>query len=626
LCSWKRINKILIKALKSKILGAFLLGGDSMADYVLSASLELKDKFTTTIRSAVDEFKKMDTDIGSATDNFRKKFKQFGLDNAKTWKDMQSSVNGFVKNATIGLVTGSSAVGAFLKSSYMGFVELNEQLTRNTAITSATEEEQEKLKKQVEELGASTKFTALEVAKAQMYQAMAGYKTNDILKVTPELLKLAIATGEDLASTSDMVTDNLSAFGLELKDVGMFIDTLANVANNTNTTVGMLGNAFTYVGSSSHAVGESFKEVATMLGMLADNGIKGEKAGTALRGLYTRLASPTREMEKQFKKVGLEIYDQNGKFKGLRKIIEESKPALMKLTEEERNQWLATVAGTEGLTAWTAVLNNSVESTKKAENAAYNATGAIDKFVETMNKTDRQKIDELSSAYDAFKRKFAEAARPIILDYVEQLTGKLTDFTQSSDLSTEKLKTLFETVEKYSKLAAGGVVAFNAAILLARALTGDPKAYVALAGLSAMGGAYAGYKVVDKYFNPEEERDKKTARDYYYKEVWERVDEGRQLHYNYDISNLNEKKGYGGSVAEEILNGYLRKIDYGPVVKKDDFITPLPSTTEQNINLNLNVDVKGLENTPNEETFKTIAKETLYESFKNINLKNEVRI
>ena len=597
-----------------------------MADYVLSASLELKDKFTTTIRSAVDEFKKMDTDIGSATDNFRKKFKQFGLDNAKTWKDMQSSVNGFVKNATIGLVTGSSAVGAFLKSSYMGFVELNEQLTRNTAITSATEEEQEKLKKQVEELGASTKFTALEVAKAQMYQAMAGYKTNDILKVTPELLKLAIATGEDLASTSDMVTDNLSAFGLELKDVGMFIDTLANVANNTNTTVGMLGNAFTYVGSSSHAVGESFKEVATMLGMLADNGIKGEKAGTALRGLYTRLASPTREMEKQFKKVGLEIYDQNGKFKGLRKIIEESKPALMKLTEEERNQWLATVAGTEGLTAWTAVLNNSVESTKKAENAAYNATGAIDKFVETMNKTDRQKIDELSSAYDAFKRKFAEATRPIILDYVEQLTGKLTDFTQSSDLSTEKLKTLFETVEKYSKLAAGGVVAFNAAILLARALTGDPKAYVALAGLSAMGGAYAGYKVVDKYFNPEEERDKKTARDYYYKEVWERVDEGRQLHYNYDISNLNEKKGYGGSVAEEILNGYLRKIDYGPVVKKDDFITPLPSTTEQNINLNLNVDVKGLENTPNEETFKTIAKETLYESFKNINLKNEVRI
>lgn len=292
----------------------------------------------------------------------------------------------------------------------------------------------------------------------------------------------------------------------------------------------------------------------------------------------------------------------------------------MKLTEEERNQWLAIVAGTEGLTAWTAVLNNSVESTKKAEQAAYNATGAIDRFVATMDKTDRQKIDELGSAYDAFKRKIAEAARPVILDYVEQLTGKLTDFTNSSELSTEKIKVLFETVEKYSKGAAAGVVAFNAAVLLARALTGDPKAYVALAGLSAMGGAYAGYKVVDKYFNAEEEKDKKTARDYYYREVWEKVDEGRQLHYNYDISNLDEKKGYGGSVAEGILESYLRKIDYGPVVRKEDvFYSPTTTTTEQNINLNMTVDVKGLENTPNEETFKFIAKEVMYETFKKAN-------
>ncbi len=413
-------------------------------------------------------------------------------------------------------------------------------------------------------------------------------------------MKLAIATGEDLAATSDMVTDNLSAFGLSVQDAGMFADLLANTANNTNTSVSMMGSAFKYVGTTSRSMGEDVREVAVMLGIAADNGIKAEQAGTSLRGIYSRLSKITPDMRKQFELTNTKLYDQNGKFKGLRKIIEESKPALMKLTEEERNQWLATVAGTEGLTAWTAVLNNSVESTKKAENAAYNATGAIDKFVETMSKTDRQKIDELGSAYDAFKRKFAEAARPIILDYVEQLTGKLTDFTNSSEFSTEKIKIFFETVEKYSKLAAGGVVAFNAAVLLARALAGDPTAWATLIGLSAMGGAYAGYKVVDKYFNAEEEKDKKTARDYYYRE---------------------------GSVAEGILESYLRKIDYGPVVRKEDvFYSPTTTTTEQNINLNMTVDVKGLENTPNEETFKTIAKETLYESFKNINLKNEVRM
>lgn len=375
-----------------------------MSDYVLSASLELKDKFTTTIRTAVNEFKQMGTDIDSVTSAVKKKFKDLELDTAKGWKNMQSSVNGFVKNTAIGMVTGSGLVGAFLKSSYMGYVDLNEQLTKNTAITGASVEEQAKLKKQVDDLGASTKFTALEVAQAQMYQAMAGYKTNEILEVTPTLMKLAIATGEDLAATSDMVTDNLSAFGLGIQDAGMFADLLANVANNTNTSVAMLGGAFKYVGTTSRSMGEDVREVAVMLGIAADNGIKAEQAGTGLRGIYSRLSKVTPDMRKQFELTNTKLYDQNGKFKGLRKIIEESKPALEKLTAEQRNNWLATIAGTEGMSLWNAILNNSVESTEKAEKAAYNANGALEKFVDVMSKTDRQKIDELSSAFDGFKK------------------------------------------------------------------------------------------------------------------------------------------------------------------------------------------------------------------------------
>ena len=263
-----------------------------MNDYVLSASLELRDKFTTTIRSATSEFKKMNGTVGNAVDNVKKKFKEMNLA-VNDIKGIQDKLNGFAKKATIGLVTGSGAIGAFLKSSYMGFVELDEQLTRNAAITSASTEEQAKLKKQVDELGATTKFTALEVAKAQMYQAMAGYKTNEILEVTPTLMKLAIATGEDLAATSDMVTDNLSAFGLSVQDAGMFADLLANTANNTNTSVSMMGSAFKYVGTTSRSMGEDVREVAVMLGIAADNGIKAEQAGTSLRGIYSRLSKIT---------------------------------------------------------------------------------------------------------------------------------------------------------------------------------------------------------------------------------------------------------------------------------------------------------------------------------------------
>lgn len=597
-----------------------------MNDYVLSASLELKDKFTTTIKSAVDEFKKMDTDIGSVTSAVKNKFKDLELNTSKGWKNMQSSVNNFVKNAAIGMITGSGAVGAFLKSSYMGFVELDEQLTRNAAITSASTEEQAKLKKQVDELGATTKFTALEVAKAQMYQAMAGYKTNEILEVTPTLMKLAIATGEDLAATSDMVTDNLSAFGLSVQDAGMFADLLANTANNTNTSVSMMGSAFKYVGTTSRSMGEDVREVAVMLGIAADNGIKAEQAGTSLRGIYSRLSKITPDMRKQFELTNTKLYDQNGKFKGLRKIIEESKPALAKLTEEQRNNWLATIAGTEGMSLWNAILNNNIESTKKAENAAYKATGALEKFVGIMNKTDRQKIDELSSAYDGFKQKLGEALSPIVLTNVEKLTNFLNDLTTSDKLTTENLETFFKDVEKYSKLAAGGVIAFNASVLFARALMGDPTAWATLIGLSAMGGAYAGYKAVDKYFNPEVEKNDKLAKDSYYKGVQEQIEKNMELHYNYELPKT-EDKGYNGVVAEKILTNGTGDINYGPRLKIQDLYNDNSKiNTEQNINLNVSVDVKGLENTPNEETFKTIAKETLYESFKNINLKNEVRI
>ena len=254
-------------------------------NFVLSAVLELKDRFTSTITNARSQFRNLNGEIG-------------GIQNSIT------KTSNFLTNSIAGVLGGITAgsVVNFLKDSYSGYVDLNEQLIKNAAITGANISEQAILKKQVNDLGASTKFTALEVAKAQMYQAMAGYKTNEILEVTPTLLKLAIATGEDLAATSDMVTDNLSAFGLSVKDAAMFSDILASAANNTNTSVGQLGGAFKYVGTVSTAMGENVKEVAVMLGLAADNGIKAEQAGTALRGIYSRLAKPTEEMYKKFKK------------------------------------------------------------------------------------------------------------------------------------------------------------------------------------------------------------------------------------------------------------------------------------------------------------------------------------
>ncbi|MCF2698216.1 phage tail tape measure protein [Fusobacterium mortiferum] len=401
-------------------------------NFVLSAVLELKDRFTSTITNARSQFRNLNGEIG-------------GIQNSIT------KTSNFLTNSIAGVLGGITAgsVVNFLKDSYSGYVDLNEQLIKNAAITGANISEQAILKKQVNDLGASTKFTALEVAKAQMYQAMAGYKTNEILEVTPTLLKLAIATGEDLAATSDMVTDNLSAFGLSVKDAAMFSDILASAANNTNTSVGQLGGAFKYVGTVSTAMGENVKEVAVMLGLAADNGIKAEQAGTALRGIYSRLAKPTEEMYKQFEKTNTKLYDEKGHFLGLRKVIEESRPALEKLTLEQRNQWLATIAGTEGMSIWSAIMNSSEEGIKKVEKAVYQANGALDIFTETMSKTDKQKIDELSSAFDGFKNQIGEALSPVMMRRIEQLTEYLTELSSSDTFSTTNMTLFFEKLDKY---------------------------------------------------------------------------------------------------------------------------------------------------------------------------------
>lgn len=520
-----------------------------MSNYILSAALELQDKFSTNIQKATGQFDKMSNSIGKSAGKSQTSLNQMsaGFDRAAL------GIKTFVTTAATGVAT------KFIKDSYMGYVDLNDQLARNAAISGANAEEQAIMTQQVKELGRSTRFTASQVAEAQMYQAMAGYRTNEILSVTPTLLKLSVATGEDLASTSDMITDSLSAFGLSISDIGMYTDVLASTANNTNTTVGMMGKAFTYVGASSKALGEDFKETAVMLGILADNGIKSQKAGTGLNAIYARLAKVTPEMRKQFEKTNTKLYDQNGKFKGLRKIIEESKPALEKLTVEQRNNWLATIAGTEGLKIWTSIMNNSTESTKKAEEAVYNATGALDNFYSKMSDTDRQKIEELKSAWSGLQLQVGEGLSPVLGEQAAELTKKLNQLADSALL----------TVENIEKLGRGIVW-----------LTG--KGYDIVGQVTGLSGIRSALDLVDdriknkELYNLQNEQ-RKAARDRY--------------------------KEYGGiQVEEESINKYLKNSASfsGTKTFSDSFNSGMSKNLKYNMPENniktpeINIDLSGL--------------------------------
>ncbi|WP_336182802.1 phage tail tape measure protein [Fusobacterium polymorphum] len=432
-------------------------------EHVLSARLELKDKFTAVISKA---------EKGLA--GLYQKAKSMN------WENVNSGLNKFGA-VSIGSLAGISAIAG---SSLTAFADLEDQVRKNKAIMGATAVEENMLMAQTRELGRSTRFTSQEVAQAQMYQAMAGMKTNEVLEMTPKLLKLSIASGEDLASTSDILTDNMTAFGLKLAEADHFMDVMAATANNTNTSIAGLGEAYKYVAATSRSF-ESMEEVNIILGTLANNGLKGSIAGRNLAGVYTRLAKATPDMEKALKKVGITLYDNNGKFKGLRKIIEEMKPALARMTEEQRNYFLTTIAGTEGMRVFTALLGTTKEDMKKTEDAINNANGATDKMAEEMGSTTKNKIAEFRSAVDDLKISIGEGLAPTAVDFINKFTSKMAELNSKGTFDTQNVEAYFNRIFSLTAEAIKGFAALKVAAMAEKIFPGAGK-YVA--------GSYAAYK------------------------------------------------------------------------------------------------------------------------------------
>ena len=425
-------------------------------EHVLSARLELKDKFTAVINKA---------EKGLA--GLYQKAKSMN------WEKVNSGLNKFGAVA----VGGLAGLGAIAGSSLTAFADLEDQVRRNKAIMGATAAEENMLMAQTRELGRSTRFTAQEVAQAQMYQAMAGMKTNEVLEMTPKLLKLSIASGEDLASTSDLLTDNISAFGLKLQDADRFMDVMAATANNTNTSIAQLGEAYKYVASTSRNF-ESLEETNIILGLLADSGLKGSIAGRNLASIYARLSKTTPDMDAALKKVGVTLYDNNGKFKGLRKILEELKPKLAHMSDEQRNYFLTTIAGSEGLKVMNNLLGTSKEGIEKAENAIKNATGATDRFAKEMSDNTKDKLAQFRSAVEDLRISIGEGLAPTAVDFINKFTSKMAELNSKGTFNTENVEAYFNRIFALTAEAIKGFAALKVAAMAEKIFPGAGK-YIA---------------------------------------------------------------------------------------------------------------------------------------------------
>ena len=467
-----------------------------MSEYKLSALLELKDKFSGTaqkIGSSLNELKNKTTGVADK---------------------LKSSFNG-VRGAlaTVGVGIGATAVVGVLKSSVQSYADLEDQVRRNRAIMSASAEQEKQLMQQTRDLGRSTKFMAQEVAEAQMYQAMAGMKTNEVLEMTPKLLKMSIAAGSDFAQTSDIVTDNLSAFGMSIGEVDRLMDVMVATSNNANTNVQMLGEAYKYVAASSRNF-ESFENVNILLGVLADNGIKSGQAGRNLAAIYRRLANPPKEVANALTDLNIQLYDQQGKFKGVKALCDDLKKATANLTQEERNRYLAMIAGGEGMKILASIMGTTEEGYNKVADGVRNAKGATDKFADEMSNTTANKIAQFESALAELKISIGEAFAPIATKWMEDFMKKVEEWQKTGALDPDKLKGTAEGLVKAAEIGMRGIAGVKGATWGASLGTaiGGP---VGTAVGAAIGGAigYFSPDIVKKLIEPKNEKLEKEKRD-----------------------------------------------------------------------------------------------------------------
>ena len=456
-----------------------------MSEYKLSALLELKDKFTNVAQKAGTSLGTLKDKVGGITGKIKNSF---------------SGIQGAL--ATVGVGIGAGTAISVLKSSVEAYANLEDQVRRNRAIMSATAEQEKQLMQQTRDLGRSTKFTAQEVAEAQMYQAMAGMKTNEVLEMTPKLLKMSIAAGSDFAQTSDIVTDNLTAFGMSLKDSNRLMDVMVATSNNANTNVQMLGEAYKYVAATSRNF-ESFEDVNILLGILANNGIKSGQAGRNLAEIYRRLANPSKQVGNALKDLNIQLYDQQGHFRGLKALSDDLKIATAGLTQEERNRYLTMIAGGEGMKILASIMGTTEENYNKVANAVRNSSGATDKFADDMSNTTANKIAQFKSAIDDLKISLGEAFAPIATRWMEDFMKRVEEWQKSGALDPEKLKGQAEQLTKGAEIGMRGIIGAKGAIWGAQLGTaiGGP---VGTAVGAAIGGAIGYYTpdIVKKLIEP----------------------------------------------------------------------------------------------------------------------------
>ena len=327
----------------------------------------------------------------------------------------------------VGAVLGVS-IG--LKDTIDTYKDFEAAMSQVKAVSGATGSEFDKLTAKAKEMGATTKFTATQSAEAFNYMAMAGWNSQQMLDGIEGILNLAAASGEDLGTTSDIVTDALTAFGLKASDAAHFSDVLAQSAASANTNVSMMGESFKYVAPIAGAMKYSVEDTSLALGLMANASVKGSMAGTSLKTALANMAAPTDKMATAMKKYGISLTDSNGNMKTLKGVLDNLRSSLGGLSETEKTAAASTIFGKEAMSGMLAIINATESDYNKLAESINNADGAASKMSDTMLDNLEGSITLLQSAMDGVKISFGERLSPYVRGIADWLTEQMPEVEQ----------------------------------------------------------------------------------------------------------------------------------------------------------------------------------------------------
>lgn len=375
------------------------------------AEIGASDEATPVIRAAQDAAESWGGSVFNAT---------IGVIDAAT-----APISALASAAKNPVVQGASLIGASfgVAESVNSFQDFESMMSQVKAISGATGQEFDDLTAKAQEMGATTKFTATESAEAFNYMAMAGWKPQQMIDGISGIMSLAAASGEDLGTTSDIVTDALTAFGLQAGDAGHFADVLAQASANANTNVSMLGESFKYVAPVAGAMNYSVEDTSLALGLMANASIKGSMAGTALKTSLANMAAPTDSMAAAMDKYGISLTDSEGNMKSLRGVIDNLRGSLGGLSETERTAAASTIFGKEAMSGMLAIINASEEDYNKLSTAIGNSKDAAEGMADTMLDNLKGSFTLMQSAIEGTENAFGKRLSP----YLRGIAGGITD-------------------------------------------------------------------------------------------------------------------------------------------------------------------------------------------------------